>query len=297
MTTEPINVTQQLVVLQQRLKNHQEAARLAEEQITGEIAQLRKQISSGSARLEDRLANFLFAVYGIFNEPKILDEWKALEAKLSGQTEQLLLLVTRKRERVCFGGPGSERERDYQVVTHAQLCMLSGEELLLDLEKQEWGLPVKQRIALEGLRTSPEDGPIQFPFFQPVHLLDKPVTAGFQGGPQYEIFVGDDFVFEQAKILGASLSVCKDLTLLVRAAARKLGKELPELPEEVEARVTELNRIRERLNQLRDAWRKCPAPEARSILATALQQAQTEFGLVEDPLVKLVERELANKTA
>ncbi len=279
MSNEKVNIAAELAALQQETEAYLRVAEEAKRGIEAKRARLREQVRSGTAHTGSRITDFLFAIYGSFSKDEAAP-WEDLQEKLVGQKGQLILAISHKRERWVCRGPMHSSEDDYQAVKHYALGLLSDEELVLDTARSEWGFPMKEFVRLEMSECKP--GPLMFFSHEPVNTMHELVPGRFGSGPRLQVFVGDEVV------LGLD-----EPKLKLRKLARRLGKELPEIPEEVEERRRESKEMCALLNKLRDTYRTHRTVEAQNRLENALKRAKNELNLGEDPLVKLIEAELA----
>lgn len=280
MSSEKVNVASELAALQQETEAYLRAAEEAKRGIEAKRARLCEQVRSGTAHTGSRITDFLFAIYGSFSKDEAAP-WEDLQEKLVGQKGQLILAISHKRERWVCRGPMHSSEDDYQAVKHYALGLLSDEELVLDTAHSKWGFPMKEFVRPEGACEF-KLGPLMFSSDEPVNSMHELVPGRFGSGPRLQVFVGDEVV------LGLD-----EPKLKLRKLARRLGKELPEIPEEVEERRKESKEMCALLNKLRETYRTHRTVEAQNRLENALKRAKNELNLGEDPLVKLIEAELA----
>jgi hypothetical protein len=298
------SIATQLVIneIEELKRGRAEIARQAEEknaQIDKKIAELQQLVLHGKATTGDRITDYFLAAGHI--DAEISEPFRKVGKRMKGKKGQMILIIQRERKRHVFGMPGHGSESDYHLETEMFLGVLSGEDWIFDLKKRLYSLPVEAYIELER-QTDKKPGPFVFSIFCGIENLGKKIFGGRDSGVALEIHVGDKEVFAYApyQYAGGRTHRPRGWIVTFNSAARELGKDIPEAPEEKEAKEEDRKRVLSLLDEKREVRRRLASrnvvsrseiEKIETELQGLLNRAQ-ELGLEKEPLVQLVTKEL-----
>ena len=295
-------VRQDVEEFRRRRARIEEEAKLAVDRLTKEIESVRKLIRNGKATTGDRITDYFIVAHG-YIDSEHAEPLRELEMRMAGKAGELFLVVRREKKRLVFGGPNhSMGPNDYCLGVRHTLGVLSGDVLVLDPKKQDFGLPTKALAELaeeRSLFTKP--GPLLFGF-QGLSGLTETVSARHESGLALEVIIGDEAVgkYSPYRHIGAMAARPKHWVVALNSTARALGKKIPEAPEEIADREEKKKAALEALDEARHTYKRLlgQGPQyrdqlwnARKELSLALDRANG-LGLKEEPLVLLVAKEL-----
>lgn len=290
-------VMKEIGSLRRRRAEIAEAAEAANKKLAQEIEKLRQIVLNGKATSDDRITDYFLAAGHIDDE--VAKPFRDIEAHMKGKKGELFLVVQRNKKRCVFGMPGHSSESDYILETRTFLGKLSSNEWFLDMKKRTYGLPTKSYVELEVHgKLVVQSGPFVFKTFYGLENLGKGISAGHDSGPVLEIFIGDKAAFDYSpyRYVGGKTRP-RDWVNELNRAARLLGKDIPEAPEEKALKEEEKKNVLARLEQKYDAFKIMERAGSRAsrrevescedMVRTLLVQVK-ELGLERDPLVVLV---------
>ncbi|MFI5260432.1 MAG: hypothetical protein ACHQU0_01385 [Candidatus Paceibacteria bacterium] len=291
------SVATEIEALRQRRIREAERAQAEKAQFMQDITAIRNLVAIGEATTGDRTVDFLLAVLGEFDDEKALAPLRALEGQMVGRKGQLFLVMQHEAERSRFGGPRDLLgASDMHLKTSFFLGVLSEEELFFDFKEGVCGLAAETYVDVSpGQSTEKTPGPFLFRNYN----LYGTVRTRYYTGSKVEVIIGDAEVFEY---IPSMLIINFHTWIVIRnRAARALGKEIPEAPEEVADRDARRSEFIEELKKLRQYFAQCIANPAqhkkideskRQKLHDSASASAKEFGLEDDPLVQLVLRDI-----
>ena len=233
------NVLPEIGELRRREAEIKAAYKKKEKGIQDEVERIAESIKNGKASTGNPITDFLLVACESLDVPQSFDATlRTLKEQLVGKSDELFLVVRREKKSVYFSkkrsgidtGPPTTSflEEDYII------GVLAGEELIFDLKRKRFGLPIKESAVLT------VDHEI-FPFahdrivFNYLELVDfeRKVQASHTAGRALEIVVGDSAVLEYPPHApGATALRPRGWVTALYSAARRLGKKIPTAPEE-----------------------------------------------------------------
>lgn len=235
----------------------EKTAQAAYAQLGKEVEDFKKGVLCGKVTTGDAITDYFLAA-GYFEEEPA-KPFRDVAARLKGKKDQLVLVVQRERERHVFGGPGHSSESDYHLETRRTLGILSDDALVLDLKKQSYGLPTESFVELNDHRPMEKrSGPFIFDMFCGFDKLGKTISGGHDSGPELELVIGCDEVFNYSPYPYAGRMQSPPASWICERnkAIRFLGRNIPEAPEEKAAREREQKEVLALLDATRDKRKK-----------------------------------------
>ncbi len=295
-------VAQEIEALRRRRKEIQERHENDIVCLDEDISALQKRILDGGETSGDGIMDYLLAAYGYIDH-EISLPFRRIEEQFIGKTGQFFLVVVRSKVRHMFGGcfGGEEpRESDYHLETRYTLGILSAEKLVFDAKKWSCGLPTETYVELSfgtfGGQPDKKTGP--FLLVDGFRGLGKVIQTGRAG---LEVIVGCEevFAYSPPEFQTEPEKRPSHWVIALNQAIRRLGRNLPEAPEEIAALERQRTETLNRLNQKRDHLRvlgeygaqRAELEKCKDELRALLVKAK-ELGLKDRPLVRLVESEL-----
>lgn len=211
------------------------------ELLAKDIKDIAKMILHGKASTGDPITDYFIAAFECIDlEPTL--SFRRVQEQMNGKKGQLFLVIQRERKRHVFGGPGHSSESDYHLETEYTVGILSDDKLVLDAKQKKYSLPTEAYIEVSERRvTEKKPGPYLFSMFDGFDKLEKSISAGRDSGLELELLIGCQAVYDYSpnKFVRKPGQRPKDWVCALNAAIRKLGRNIPEAPEEKVAREAE----------------------------------------------------------
>src|SRR4030042_3937990 len=171
------------------------------EKMAQQFKQLQTEINKGWNEIQqrikdgettgDQLKDFVITRYLMPSE-EIEQRFRALQDRFKGHQGQYVMVVQRKQERICFRGPGQDRDSDYIEKDELNIGVLADDALIIDPRKGSFFFP-----------TGGKHATCNRPYSEnPVTIHDGNLTIylfedmGLKASPDLQILVGDKEVTE-----------------------------------------------------------------------------------------------------
>jgi len=275
------NLAKQVKALRRRQTAAEKSVQKERDDVGRGIRVLGKSIANGKATTGDRITDYFIVAYGALGTDHETKPFRELEKQMAGKKGELFLVVRREEKqhvfRGCFGSSGTSPS-DYHLETRYSLGVLTDDVLVLEPKKQDCGLPTIMRVELTIDRLMHAmSGSFMFGF-RGLSELGMRISAGHDVGVALEIIIGDAAVFKYSP--HQSKTINPDWIITRNEAARILGKNVSEAPEEKAAREEEQGKILDLLEEKRHECKRLSGqgPRYSDELKKCREQLRQAFG-------------------
>lgn len=184
-------IKQQLAALRKRESRCDKMALQVKElytEVTKGWSDVKQRIKDGETT-GSKLKDLIIVRYGLPSE-EIEQRFRDLQARLDNRQGQYVMVMQKKQERICFRGPGQERDSDYATKTELEIGVLTDDQLIIDSRNGQFYFPTGGKHAT---CWRPRDD-------EPVTIHDGNLTLHLfednclKTSPDLKIFVGDEEV-------------------------------------------------------------------------------------------------------